>query len=534
MIHALRSYVMPFLAVLSVAALASTLLSPLFWWAAGPLLALLVVGVYDLLQERHSLLRNYPVLGHLRFLIEDMGPELHQYFVESNTGGAPFNRDERSLAYERAKDTMDEKPFGTEIDVQGVGYTWVAHSMAPKPVSQNPEHEFRVRVGGEHCQRPYDASLLNISAMSFGALSANAVRAMNAGAKRGGFAQVTGEGGFSRYHRESGADIIWQIGTGYFGCRADDGTFDPGMFREQAQDDLVKMIELKVSQGAKPGHGGILPGAKVTEEIAAARRVPVGQDCISPPGHSAYSTPIELLEFIAKLRELSGGKPVGFKLCVGSQRDFLAICRAMYETGQLPDFITVDGAEGGTGAAPQEFSDHMGMPLRDALHFVHDALVGIGLRDKLRIAASGKRTSATELAIASALGADWCNTARGFMFSAGCIQAQSCHTNRCPVGVATQDQRLQRALVVADKAPRVHNFHRNTMRALADFTAAAGLEHPGEFRPGQIWQRVQPYKIRRLSQLYDFMEPGQLLEGHAPEAMADSWEHARSDRFSMS
>jgi len=530
--HAIRGYVLPLLALLTAAACAAATQWALFWWAAGPLAALLLLGAYDLLQPHHALLRNYPVIGHLRFLLEGMGPELHQYFVESNTGGAPFNRDERSLVYERAKSTMDEKPFGTELDVHAVGYTWVAHSMAPTALVTDPCAAFRVRVGGERCEHPYEASLLNISAMSFGALSANAVRAMNAGARQGGFAQVTGEGGFSRYHRESGADVIWQIGTGYFGCRRDDGSFDPDMFREQAREDSVKMIEIKVSQGAKPGHGGILPGAKVTKEIAEARRVPVGEDCISPPGHSAYSTPIELLEFVTRLRELSGGKPVGFKLCVGSQLEFFAICRAMHETGLLPDFITVDGAEGGTGAAPQEFSDHMGMPLRDALHFVDDALVGVGLRDQLRIAASGKRTSAAELAIASALGADWCNTARGFMFAVGCIQAQSCHTNRCPVGVTTQDQRLQQALVVDEKAERVYHFHRNTMRSLADFTAAAGLRHPGEFTPEKIWQRSKPFEIRRFSHLYEFMEPGQLLEGQPPEALAHSWEASRSDSFS--
>jgi glutamate synthase domain-containing protein 2 len=503
---------------------------------------LLLVVAHDLIQRRHAILRNFPIIGHFRYLLEAIGPELRQYIVTSNDEELPFNRDQRRWVYASSKKQDNYFGFGTDSDLEhSSNYLIIKHTAFPirSPSQNDPDYDplhtipvAKILGGYRNRRRAFrPPSIINVSAMSFGSLSGNAIHALNSGSCLAGCLHNTGEGGVSTYHLQGG-DLIWQIGTGYFGCRRDDGSFDPDMFREQAREDSVKMIEIKVSQGAKPGHGGILPGAKVSAEIAEARRVPVGEDCISPPGHSAYSTPIELLEFVTKLRELSGGKPVGFKLCVGSQLEFFAICRAMHETALLPDFITVDGAEGGTGAAPQEFSDHMGMPLRDALHFVHDALVGVGLRDKLRIAASGKRTSATQLAIASALGADWCNTARGFMFAVGCIQAQSCHTNRCPVGVTTQDQRLQQALVVEEKSKRVYQFHRNTMRSLADFTAAAGLRHPGEFTPDKIWQRSKPSEIRRFSQLYEFMEPGQLLEGQPPDTLARSWEASRADSFS--
>jgi glutamate synthase domain-containing protein 2 len=515
-------------------ALLGAFVAPGFYWgllAFGPIVLL---GAYDLVQSRHSILRNYPVLGHLRFLLEGTGPELHQYFVESNTSGRPFDRDQRSLMYERAKNIEGLKPFGTELDVYESGYGYIAQSIAPKPVAEDAAKTLRVDVGGPDCKHPYSASVLNVSAMSFGALSANAILAINTGARLGGFAHDTGEGGFSRYHREPGGDIIWQVGTGYFGCRNDDGTFNADMFAETASDDQVKMVELKISQGAKPGHGGILPGIKVTREIAEARRVPVGVDCFSPPGHSAFSTPIGLLEFIALLRERCGGKPVGFKICIGSPREFFAICKAMLETGITPDFITVDGAEGGTGAAPIEFSDHLGVPLREGLLVVHNSLVGIGVRDKIRVAASGKRVSSYELATAMALGADWCNIARGFMFATGCIQSQSCHTNRCPVGVATQDARLQRALVVKDKAQRVYNFHRNTVQGLAEMTAACGLEHPGDFMPDLVFERISPHQVRHLGQLYPTIRPGQLLDGDAGPLVQAIWDEASPDRFARS
>ncbi|MCH2170177.1 FMN-binding glutamate synthase family protein [Myxococcota bacterium] len=531
MIHQLRGYVLPGLLILSILALVVAQWFPIFRWVTGVTVPLLLLGIYDVLQKRHNILRNYPVLGHLRFMFEDAGPELHQYFVESNTSGAPFNRKTRSLMYERSKNLVDAFPFGTELDVYEDGYTFVSHSIRPKPAVEDAAKNLRVQIGGPECKKPYSASILNISAMSFGALGANAVLAMNEGARRGGFAHNTGEGGFSRHHRQNGGDIFWQVGTGYFGCRTKEGRFDPEMFQETAAHDQIKMIELKVSQGAKPGHGGILPGAKVTAEIAEARRVPVGEDCLSAPGHTAFATPIEMMEFMAKLRELADGKPVGFKLCVGNVREFMAIAKAMVETGVRPDFITVDGAEGGTGAAPLEFSDHLGYPLRDALYVVHNTLVGIGVRDEIRVAASGKRVTANELAVASALGADWCNTARGFMFSVGCIQAQSCHTNRCPVGVTTQDAKLQRALDVEDKAKRVHAFHHNTVRSLAEFTAAAGLAHPAEFEPQHIKQRISAYEVRTFRELYPSFEDRQLLDGEVGGWMQNSWNTARAETF---
>ncbi len=527
MIHQIRGFILPAVVLLTVVTLAlGLLLDGAYLWLALFSGVLLAIGIYDKTQRRHSILRNYPILGHLRFMLEDAGPELHQYLVESNTSGAPFNRDQRSLMYERAKGVADKKPFGTELDVYAEGYSWIAHSLAPKPLAERPAETLRVLVGAGRCEKPYDASVYNISAMSFGALSANAVLALNAGAKRGGFAHNTGEGGLSRHHRRTGGDIIWQIGTGYFGCRTDQGTFDEEMFAEQASLDQVKMIEIKLSQGAKPGHGGILPAAKVSAEIAEARRVPKGQTCFSPPGHTAFDSPTGLLEWVAKLRELSGGKPVGFKLCVGNPREFFAVCKAMLETRIVPDFVTVDGGEGGTGAAPIEFSDHLGAPLRDGLILVHNALVGVGLRDQLRIAASAKRTSGFEIAAAMAMGADWCNSARGFMLAVGCIQAQSCHTNKCPVGVTTQDPKLQRALDVDDKAERVYRFHRNTVEALAEVTAAAGLSHPTELTADHLWWRLSLTDVRPLGRLYELFEPGQLLDGKVSESLRPYWEGA--------
>ncbi len=321
-------------------------------------------GCVDITQKKHSITRNYPIVGHLRFILEDMGPELHQYLVENNTDGAPFNRDQRSIIYERAKGVTDTKPFGTEQNVYAEGYTFLKHSIATRPVAEDPVRDLRITVGGADCTQPYSLSVLNISAMSFGALGGNAVLAMNTGAKMGNFAHDTGEGGISRYHRGGGGDLIWQIGTGYFGCRSKEtGGFDADLFAKNAVDPQIKMIEIKMSQGAKPGHGGILPGAKVTEEIAEARLVEVGKTVFSPTYHQAFSTPLEMCAFIAQLRELSGGKPVGFKICIGEPREFMAIVKAMMQTGIYADFIVVDGGEGGTGAAPQEFSNSMGFPL---------------------------------------------------------------------------------------------------------------------------------------------------------------------------
>jgi glutamate synthase domain-containing protein 2 len=471
-------------------------------------LALCAVGMYDLQQSHHAILRNYPIIGHLRFMLESIRPEIRQYFLESETEASPFSRAQRTLVYTRAKGQSDKRPFGTQLDVRAVGYEWINHSIAP---TQLTGHDFRVTVGGKDCTQPYDISLFNVSAMSFGALSANAIQALNLGAKLGGFAHDTGEGSISRHHRAQGGDLIWEIGSGYFGCRDAQGHFSPERFVENVRSPQVKMVEIKLSQGAKPGHGGVLPGPKVTEEIAEARGVMVGQDCVSPATHSSFSTPLEMMAFIQQLRTLSEGKPVGFKLCIGHPWEWFAIVKAMLETGIQPDFIVVDGAEGGTGAAPLEFSDHMGMPLQEALRLVHNTLVGAGLRDSIRVGASGKIVSAFDMARALALGADWCNSARGFMFALGCIQAQTCHSGNCPTGVTTQDPTRQMALVVPSKAERVHNFHTHTLEALQELMEASGLQTPHDFTPRHIMRRVSETQTLHLSDLVDTVQPGALL-----------------------
>ncbi|HEY2011331.1 MAG TPA: FMN-binding glutamate synthase family protein [Rhizomicrobium sp.] len=489
-------------------------------------LVFVFVGLFDLVQTKHAILRNYPIAAHLRFILEAVRPEMRQYFFEDEKFGTPFSRDKRSIVYQRAKRQLDKRPFGTNYDVYSEGFEWLNHSMAPTAVVGD---HFRIDVGSHG--NAYSASMFNISAMSFGALSPNAIRALNKGAKMGGFAHDTGEGGFSPYHQENGGDIIWELGSGYFGARNLDGTFSPERFAQIAVTDQIKMIEIKLSQGAKPGHGGVLPAAKVTAEIAQTRHVPMGQDCISPSKHSAFSTPKELLHFVATLRELSGNKPTGFKLCVGHEWEFLAICKAMLATGIHPDFIVVDGKEGGTGAAPLEFIDHIGKPLREGLSFVHNALTGIGLRDRIRIGASGKIVSAFDMARAIALGADWCNSARGFMFALGCIQSQSCHTDRCPTGVATQDRSRQRALVVPDKAERVANFHRETMKSLAELTAAAGLDHPSRFGRMHISRRVSPSEVLTFDQLYPMVPRGVLVADAGASALYGAWAAADPDSF---
>ncbi|MGR2681818.1 FMN-binding glutamate synthase family protein [Chromobacterium haemolyticum] len=492
--------------------------------------ALTLLGVFDLLQTRHAVRRNYPILGNIRYLVESIRPEIRQYLLESDREQLPFSRAQRSLVYARAKNEGADKPFGTLIDVYQPGFEFISHSMRPAPLSDPAG--FRVEIGGPQCTQPYSASLFNVSAMSFGALSANAIRALNQGAQRGDFYHDTGEGSISPYHLEHGGALVWELGSGYFGCRDAAGGFDAERFAEQARNPQVKMVEIKLSQGAKPGHGGILPKHKVTPEIAATRGVPLGQDCVSPSRHSAFSTPIELMRFIARLRELSGGKPVGFKFCLGHPWEFMGIAKAMLETGILPDFIVVDGKEGGTGAAPLEFTDHIGVPLREGLLFVHNVLVGLNLRDKIKIGASGKLVSAFDIASVLAIGADWANSARGFMFAIGCIQSQSCHTNRCPTGVATQDALRQRALVVPDKADRVFHFHRNTMKALAEMLASAGLEHPSQLRPHHLVRRVSDTEIRLFSQLHVFLQPGELLEPEIKAAFyGRMWQMARADSF---
>ena len=491
-----------------------------------------VLGIHDLLQKNHAVLRNYPITAHIRFLLEEIRPEMRQYFFESEKNGKPFSRDTRAVIYQRAKMVLDKRPFGTQEDIYASGYEWMHHSVAPKPLAD--EH-FRIKIGGPDCTKPYSASVLNISAMSFGALSANAVRALNAGAKKGNFAHDTGEGGVSPYHRENGGDLIWEIGSGYFGCRNPDGTFNPEKFAATAGDDQIKMVELKISQGAKPGHGGVLPAAKVSKEISEIRGVAMGEDCISPAYHRAFSTPIEMMTFVGEMRRLSGGKPAGFKLCIGHRWEFLAICKAMVKTGIYPDFIVVDGNEGGTGAAPAEFMDHLGMPMREGLNFVHNALVGINARHRVRVGVSGKIATAFDIARAIGLGADWCNSARGFMFSLGCIQSLSCHTDRCPTGVTTQDPIRNRALIVPDKTTRVYNYHRATLHALAEIIAAAGLNHPEEIRPIHFSHRLSGTEVLSFARLYPELAPGELLDGKTESArFRSAWELAQAESFAPS
>lgn len=489
---------------------------------------LAALGVRDLLQTKHAILRNYPIAAHLRFLLENIRPEMRQYFFEADKDGSPFPRDKRALVYQRAKKDLDKRPFGTQYDVYESRYEWLHHSMAPKPAAREP---FRLKIGGPACSQHYSASVFNISAMSYGSLSANAILALNQGAKMGGFAHDTGEGGVTPYHRRHGGDLIWEIGSGYFCCRDAKGAFSPEKFATVAADPQIKMIEIKLSQGAKPGHGGVLPAAKVTPEIAEIRGIEEGRDCISPAHHSAFSTPLELIRFVAELRRLSGGKPTGFKLCIGHPWEFLAVVKAMLETGITPDFIVVDGKEGGTGAAPLEFMDHLGMPLRDGLSFVHAALVGANIRDKIKIGASGKITSAFDLARIMALGADWCNAGRGFMFAVGCIQAQQCHTGNCPTGVATQDPARQRGIVVPAKAERVMQFHRETVKALAELIAAAGLDHPGQLKPQHFMHRAAPDRVVTFAELYRQLAPGELLAGTSDPRFREAWFLARADSF---
>ncbi|SFP85311.1 FMN-binding glutamate synthase family protein [Variovorax sp. 770b2] len=504
-----------------LACLAFVLVSPHLWlaWTGVVVFAVLTgTGIHDLRQPRHAILRNYPVIGHLRFLLEFIRPEMRQYFIESDSEAAPFSRAQRSLVYQRAKGEPDNRPFGTQLNVTIAGYEWINHSMQPTKLAN---HDFRIVIGGtpqpsganpaQVCTQPYNASVFNISAMSFGALSANAILALNQGAKMGGFAHDTGEGSISQHHRVHGGDLIWEIGSGYFGCRNDDGTFNAERFTANARDPQVKMIEIKLSQGAKPGHGGVLPAPKVTAEIAAARGVPVGVDCISPSSHSAFSTPTEMMHFVAKLRELSGGKPTGFKFCLGHPWEWFGIVKAMQATGITPDFIVVDGAEGGTGAAPVEFSDHVGAPLQEGLLLVHNTLIGVNLRHRIKIGCAAKVITAFDVARMMALGADWCNAARGFMMALGCIQAQSCHTGHCPTGVTTQDPLRQQALVVPTKADRVRNFHRSTLHALQELVQAAGLDHPQQITAHHIVRRISDTEVRLLSNLVMQVQPGALL-----------------------
>ncbi len=509
------------------AALALTAIS----WAVPAIVFtfLALVGLWDFTQSRQAIRRNYPVIAHLRFFFEYIRPEIRQYFLETDREESPFSRAQRSIVYQRAKGVVDKRPYGTQLDLYEPHYEWVNHSIAPTDIAS---HDFRIGFGEGSVAKPYSASVFNISAMSFGALSANAVLALNEGARRGNFYHDTGEGSISRWHRERGGDLVWEIGSGYFGCRDANGRFDEKRFAENAASDQVKMIEIKLSQGAKPGHGGVLPGAKVTLEIATARGVPIGVDCISPSRHSAFSTPRGLLDFVARLRELSGGKPVGMKLAIGHPWEWFGIVKAMVETGILPDFVVVDGGEGGTGAAPLEFTDHVGAPLREGLMLVHNSLVGVNLRDLIRVGASGKIVTAFDIARTLAIGADWCNSARGFMFALGCIQAQACHTGFCPTGVTTQDAKRMRALVIPDKAERVYNFHQNTLKALKELLCAAGLNHPSELGPQHVVRRVSSNEVRSLATLHHWLKPGELHSSVPDHPVYQVfWESSRSDSF---
>ncbi len=501
------------------------------WFLAvvGVAVALLgLVGFYDLTQTRHSITRNYPIAGHARFLLEHIRPEIQQYFVESNTEGKPFDRETRDLVYDRAKGNHGDEPFGTERDVNAVGYEFVAHSLRARPKPDTPQP--RVRLGGRHCTQPYDIALLNVSAMSFGSLSGNAIEALNWGAALGGFAHDTGEGSISSYHRKHGGDLIMEVASGYFGCRTPEGRFDPDPFAARATLDQVKAINIKLSQGAKPGLGGLLPGTKVNAEVAEARGVPIGTTVVSPPVHPEFSTPLELLAFVDRLRQLSGGKPVGFKLCVGSRREFLAICKAMVESGTAPDFIIVDGSEGGTGAGPVEFEDHVGMPLTEGLMFVHNALVGVGLRAEVRIGASGKVATGIDIVKRICQGADFTLAARAMMFAVGCIQAQTCHTNTCPVGVATQDPQRARGLVVADKKERVFQYQEKTVNSARQIVASMGLDGFDQLNPRKLFRRVDPQVTQTYYELFEWLEPGELLTS-PPEGWDRDWREAVADSF---
>jgi glutamate synthase domain-containing protein 2 len=504
--------------------------SQFFWWVFGFTLLLIIIGIADLIQTKHTIMRNYPILGRARYWMEDLRPKLYQYFIESDIDGRPINRIDRNTIYQRAKKETDTMPFGTQLDVYAEGYEWMSHSIAPKDFHKL-DTKPRVLIGGKDCLQKYDASIFNVSAMSFGSLSSNAIEALNGGAKIGGFAHNTGEGGLSPYHLKQGGDIIWQIGTGYFGARDKDGLFNVEAYIKNALKPEVKMIELKLSQGAKPGHGGILPAKKNTPEIAAIRLVEVGTTVYSPPFHSAFNSPAGLIEFIKILRDNSGGKPVGFKLCIGQKSEFIGICKAMIALQIYPDFITVDGGEGGTGAAPQEFSNYVGAPLMDGLAFVHNMLCGFGLRDEIKIIASGKMISGFHLVRAIALGADACNSARAMMMAIGCIQALVCNTNKCPTGVATQDKSLVNGLVVEDKKQRVANYHGETLKNFVELCGAAGIDDYKQLTRSHIYRRVFMNEVRTFEDIFPSIEYGDLLTGNTPDRYLKDFEKASSTKW---
>jgi glutamate synthase domain-containing protein 2 len=524
MLDVLKRLIIPLVAALG----AAIALWHASYWLAGLCLAVVALGIYDWSQRTWTITRNFPVAGRLRWLFYQLRPYLRAYIVEDDLHGTPYSFDARNLIHARARGEIDTHPFGTERDVDQPDYHWIGHSIAPEP---DPDTSPRVLVGNDQCSRPYSASVLNISAMSFGSLSANAIRALNLGAKLGGFYHDTGEGGVSQYHLEHGGDLVWELGSGYYGARDSKGQFDPGMFSDTAARDEIKMIEIKLSQGAKPGHGGMLPAAKVTDEIARIRAVPAHRDCLSPRGHPAFSTPLELMAFVAKLRELSGGKPVGFKLCIGQPHEPFALVKAMLETQIYPDFIVVDGGEGGTGAAPLELTDWVGMPLSEGLVLMRNALVGADVKDKVRLAASGKVYSGMGLARNMAMGADWCNAARAFMMSVGCIQAQRCHLGSCPTGVATQDAGRQRGLIPEVQGKRAALFHEKTVHALSDIAAAAGFKHPSDIQPHHLMHRTGPERALSMDRIHPMLPRGVLLEAPQDTLYGHWWQAAQADSF---
>lgn len=503
-----------------------------FWLPVIYFLIILVpyilIGLHDVLSFKHSVLRNYPVIGHLRYMLEFIRPEIQQYFIESDKSGAPYSREIRSLIYQKSKGVRDTIAFGTKNDITEVGYQFSYPSLSPKEVSSD---KARIIIGGKDCKKPYNASRLNISGMSFGALSPNAIRSLNKGAYIGEFAQNTGEGSISSYHLEHGGDLIWQIWTGYFGCRTQDGRFCPEPFTEKANLDVVKMIEIKLSQGAKPAHGGILPAVKVTEEIAKIRMLEIGKDAISPPMHSEFSTPIGLLEFVKQLRDLSGGKPTGFKLCLGHKTEFMSICKAMIKTGIRPDFITIDGAEGGTGAAPVTFTNRLGTPINEAITFVNNCLVGANLRDDIKLIASGKVATGYDLVTKIALGADLCNAARAMMFALGCIQSLQCNTDACPTGIATQKKVRWSSLHVKDKSLRIANFHKRTMHSFLEFVGALGIDDPDRLDPSYIRRYADLGTSKSFATIYPQLNAGDLLDKNAIGIYADLWKLAKAESF---
>lgn len=498
-----------FLAVFfsAVIVLVSLYVTPI-WWLFAILGPIILVGIYDIFQSKHSILKNFPIIGHFRYMLEGIRPEIMQYFVETDKDGRPFDRIQRSLVYRRAKNVTDTTPFGTQEDIYKDGYEWINHSVYAKS-PHDYKVDTRVTIGGKDCKHPYSASIYNISAMSFGSLSYRAVEALNGGAKLGGFAHNTGEGGVSSYHLENGGDIIWQVGTGYFGCRAADGNFSPEKFKETASHPNIKMIELKISQGAKPGHGGMLPAVKNTEEIAKIRGVEPHTAVLSPSGHKAFSDATSFMYFIKQMRDLSGGKPIGFKICIGRKDEFVDICKAMVSTGIKPDYIVVDGGEGGTGAAPVEFSDSVGMPFIDALAFVTDTLTEMGLKDEIKIGGSGKIASGFHILRALAIGADFCYSARGMMMALGCIQALQCNTNTCPVGVATQDKKLIKGLNVNDKRVRVANFHDKTVDSFVELLLATGLTDKKQLTRSHINRRISRIRVVTYEDIYPSVKDGE-------------------------